>query len=170
MEEDNWFLQIEAFDPHEPFYTQKEYKRLYPDDYHGKNLDWPDYGKNEYGKEATKHVRYEYAALLSMCDRYLGRVLDMMDHYDMWKDTMLIVNTDYGFMPVSYTHLIKFTGLTNYLKLFKDDWFIVSFRNNILFTAVTVPVLLVLGLILADLINRHMSVSYTHLDVYKRQH
>ena len=51
---------------------------------------------------------------------------------------------------------IKFTGLTNVLKLFKDEWFIVSFRNNIVFTAVTVPALLILGLILADLINRHM--------------
>ncbi len=96
--QDNWFLQIEAFDPHEPFYTQQCYKALYPDHYHGKNLDWPDYGKNEYGEEATRHVRYEYAALLSMCDHYLGRVLDIMDEYDMWKDTMLIVNTDHGFM------------------------------------------------------------------------
>ena len=51
---------------------------------------------------------------------------------------------------------IKFTGLKNYLKLFKDEWFLVSFRNNILFTAVTVPCLLVLGLIMADLINRHV--------------
>lgn len=96
--EDRWFLQIEAFDPHEPFYTQQSYKDLYPHDYHGKNLDWPDYGKNDYGEEATKHVRMEYAALMSMCDHYLGKVLDMMDEYDMWKDTMLIVNTDHGFM------------------------------------------------------------------------
>lgn len=50
---------------------------------------------------------------------------------------------------------IKFTGLRNYLKLFKDDWFVVSLRNNILFTAVTVPCLLILGLVMADLINRH---------------
>lgn len=95
---DNWFLQIEVFDPHEPFYTQQEYKNLYPHDYHGKNLDWPDYGKNQYGEEATRHVRYEYAALLSMCDHYLGKVLDLMDRENLWKDTMLIVNTDHGFM------------------------------------------------------------------------
>lgn len=97
-QEDNWFLQIEAFDPHEPFYTQQSYKDLYPHDYHGKNLDWPDYGKNEYGEEATEHVRFEYGALMSMCDTYLGKVLDFMDSHDMWKDTMLIVNTDHGFM------------------------------------------------------------------------
>lgn len=96
--DDNWFLQIETFDPHEPFYTMQSYKDLYPHDYHGKNLDWPDYGKNEYGEEATKHVRYEYAALMSMCDHYLGQVLDLMDELDLWEDTMLIVNTDHGFM------------------------------------------------------------------------
>ena len=33
-----------------------------------------------------------------MCDWYLGQVLDAMDKYDLWKDTMLIVNTDHGFL------------------------------------------------------------------------
>lgn len=96
--EDRWFLQIEAFDPHEPFYTQQAYKELYPDDYHGPNMDWPDYGENRYGEEVTRHIRYEYAALLSMCDHSLGKLLDLMDELEMWKDTMLIVNTDHGFM------------------------------------------------------------------------
>lgn len=96
--EDNWFLQIETFDPHEPFYTQNKYKELYSHEYCGKNLDWPDYGKNEYGEDATNHVKYEYAALMSMCDNYLGKILDFMDKEDMWKDTLLIVNTDHGFM------------------------------------------------------------------------
>lgn len=95
---DDWFLQIESFDPHEPFYSQQEYKDLYPHEYHGKQMDWPDYGHNELDAEATQHLRYEYAALMSMCDRYLGKVLDKMDEYDLWKDTMLIVNTDHGFM------------------------------------------------------------------------
>lgn len=97
-ESDNWFLQIEAFDPHEPFFTQQSYKDLYDDDYDGKNLDWPDYGYNGYGEAATKHVQKEYAALLSMCDHYLGKLLDEFDAKDMWKDTMLIVNTDHGFL------------------------------------------------------------------------
>jgi arylsulfatase A-like enzyme len=33
-----------------------------------------------------------------MCDHYLGKVLDLMDELDLWKDTMLIVNTDHGFL------------------------------------------------------------------------
>jgi hypothetical protein len=40
----------------------------------------------------------EYAASLSMCDAWLGKVLDLMDEYELWDDTMLIVNTDHGFL------------------------------------------------------------------------
>ena len=95
---DNWFLQLECFDPHEPFFVPDTYKALYDDDYTGVPCDWPGYGHAEFSPEKREHVRKTYAALLSMCDHYLGKVLDMMDENDMWKDTMLIVNTDHGFL------------------------------------------------------------------------
>lgn len=96
--EDNWFLQIEGFDPHEPFFTQQKYKDLYPHEYEGPHFDWPPYNRVAETPEQVQHVRYEYAALLSMCDAYLGKVLDLMDEYNLWEDTMLIVNTDHGFL------------------------------------------------------------------------
>lgn len=99
--QDNWFLQIETFDPHEPFYTLKEDKMLYPYSFAGDeetDADWPPYAPVAEDENTVRHVRYEYAALVSKCDRYLGKVLDAMDRYDLWKDTMLIVNTDHGFM------------------------------------------------------------------------
>ncbi|MGM9602836.1 MAG: sulfatase [Faecousia sp.] len=97
-DQDNWFLSIETFDPHEPFFTQEDYKKLYPHEYHGKFFDWPNYTAVTEGEEALNHVRMEYAALVSMCDAKLGLVLDAFDKYDLWKDTMLIVNTDHGFL------------------------------------------------------------------------
>ena len=96
--EDNWFLQIETFDPHEPYFTHRKYKDLYPHDYDGPHFDWPDYGKVKETREQVQHMRYESAALHSMCDEYLGKVLDVMDELDLWGDTMLIVNTDHGFL------------------------------------------------------------------------
>jgi len=95
--QNNWFLHIETFDPHEPFFTQERYKGLYPHDYNGPHFDWPNYARVEEPDKIVQHVRYEYAALLSMCDSYLGRVLDIMDELELWEDTMLIVNTDHGF-------------------------------------------------------------------------
>lgn len=97
-DEDNWFLHWECFDPHEPFYTMERYKELYPHEYDGPIFDWPEYREVTETPEQVAHCRYEYAALLSMCDAYLGRFLDFMDEHDMWKDTMVIVNTDHGFL------------------------------------------------------------------------
>ncbi|GAB3808540.1 sulfatase [Humibacter antri] len=98
VDSDQWLLQIEMFDPHEPFFTQQQYKDLYPHDYDGPEFDWPQYSKVVEPERQVEHARYEYAALVSMCDRSLGRVLDFMDAHDMWDDTMLLVNTDHGFL------------------------------------------------------------------------
>lgn len=101
---DNWFLQIETFDPHEPFYTQRRYQDLY--DHHfnewrsrGEPIwDWPYYDEVRESAAEVAHLQYQYKALVSMCDTNLGEVLDAMDRLDMWKDTMLIVWTDHGFL------------------------------------------------------------------------
>ncbi|NCO35215.1 MAG: sulfatase [Armatimonadetes bacterium CG2_30_59_28] len=99
--DDNWFLQIETFDPHEPFFTQRKYKDLYADhyrSYRGGHFDWPPYCRVNESPAEVDHCRHEYAALLSMCDSRLGDVLDAMDEFDLWQDTMLVVWTDHGFL------------------------------------------------------------------------
>ena len=95
---DRWFLHIETFDPHEPFFTQQQYKDLYPHAYNGPHFDWPPYDRVTETPEQVQHMRYENAALVSMCDAYLGQVLDEMDRLDLWGDTLLLVCTDHGFL------------------------------------------------------------------------
>lgn len=98
--EDDWFLQIECFDPHPPFVSPEKYQQLYDDDYSGPMFDWPNYAavKENETPDMIEHCRKRYASLVSMCDHSLGRVLDAMDQRDLWKDTMLIVTTDHGFL------------------------------------------------------------------------
>jgi len=97
-DDDNWFLHLETFDPHEPFHAPQRFRDLYPHDYDGPHFDWPEYRKVEEPAEAVEHCRYEYASLLSTCDAYLGKLLDYMDEHNMWEDTALIVSTDHGFL------------------------------------------------------------------------
>ena len=97
-EEDNWFLQIETFDPHEPFFTLKQWKDKYNRDWDGPHFDWPKYERVSEDPDAVEYLRYQYAALLTQCDHYLGTVIDFMDTHDMWDDTMLMVVTDHGFL------------------------------------------------------------------------
>lgn len=99
LEDDNWFVQIETFDPHEPFFSPDEFQHIYFDpDKPISDYDWPPYAKVAEDEESVENMKNKYYALASMCDKYLGKVLDVMDENDMWKDTMLIVNTDHGFL------------------------------------------------------------------------
>lgn len=95
-DEDNWFLQLETFDPHEPFDVPEEFIKLYEDHHDKPFFNSPPYGVVNEDDDLVQHAQALYAALTSMCDRNLGRVLDFMDQHDMWKDTMLIINTDHG--------------------------------------------------------------------------
>ena len=99
--EDNWFLHLETFDPHEPFFTQRHYQDLYPElikDRSAPLFDWPKYGTVTEDIELQQQCQGHYASLLSMCDARLGDILDEMDRGQMWEDTMLIVWTDHGFL------------------------------------------------------------------------
>ncbi len=94
-EQDNWFLTIETFDPHEPYHVPEHYKALYADQYDG---EWPDWPMLKQGVATANETKYAHAALTSMCDANLQRLMDKMDAYNMWEDTMLIVITDHGFL------------------------------------------------------------------------
>ncbi len=94
---DNWFLHVETFDPHEPYFAPDRFRELYPKS-EGDHFDWPPYRSVEETPKEVERCRRECAALHTMCDESLGRVLDFMDAHDLWQDTMLIVNTDHGFL------------------------------------------------------------------------
>src|SRR5699024_8680354 len=85
----------------------------------------PDYKEVTESPEELDHLRRRYSALLSMCDRSLGRVLDAMDAHDLWEDTMLIVCTDHGLLLGEHDWLGKnvppFYDETIHLPLFVWD-------------------------------------------------
>lgn len=105
---DNWLLQIETFDPHEPY----EVPQCYRDQYgltQEPYFNWGAYmeiNSKEHQKDLAL-IRKEYAALITMCDHYLGKVLDIMDENDMWKDTILLIHTDHGFLLGEHEFLGK---------------------------------------------------------------
>ncbi|WP_138295288.1 MULTISPECIES: sulfatase [unclassified Clostridium] len=97
---DNYFLQVEVFDPHEPFDCTEAFKALYPDHYQGPLYEWPRYDalNADEGPEAVDHLRNLYCATLSMADKWLGKLLDEMDRQNLWEDTLVIFTSDHGHM------------------------------------------------------------------------
>ncbi|WP_194396626.1 sulfatase [Microbacterium atlanticum] len=96
-EADDWMLQIELFDPHEPFFAAERFRQARGLDSEA-SFDWPAYRRVLEDDGDVDKARGEYLALLDMCDHSVGRVLDAMDEHGLWDDTMLIVNTDHGFL------------------------------------------------------------------------
>ena len=112
--EDNWLLQIECFDPHEPYFCAREWHDLFPspDDEDGDGdevlYDWPAYELDGApGPELLAQARRRYAALLAKCDASVGHVLDAFDEHGLWEDTMLVVWTDHGMMLGEHGQMLK---------------------------------------------------------------
>ncbi|WEX08670.1 sulfatase [Chelativorans sp. AA-79] len=95
---DNWFLQIETFDPHEPFFAPDRFKEPFRTGWNGPIRDWPRYGRVDELPEEAEELRANYYATVALCDHLLGRLLDYFDEHDLWKDTALVVTTDHGFL------------------------------------------------------------------------
>lgn len=96
---DDFFLQVEVFDPHEPFDAAEEFLNLYPDDF-PYFYEWPRYARVNADEtpEAIGHLRNRYMATLTMADKWLGKLLDEMDRQNLWEDTMVIFTSDHGHM------------------------------------------------------------------------
>ena len=85
---DGWFVQVELFDPHEPFYCTDEDRELYGDTWDGPLFDWPSYEIVSELPEAVEHIRKCYAGLLTMTDVWIGKLLDKIDAMGLWDDTV----------------------------------------------------------------------------------
>ncbi|HEX6115312.1 MAG TPA: hypothetical protein VFZ10_23670, partial [Geminicoccaceae bacterium] len=54
---EGWFLQIECFDPHEPFHAPERFKRQFETGYNGGVLDWPHYEKVAESPQEIAEIR-----------------------------------------------------------------------------------------------------------------
>jgi arylsulfatase A-like enzyme len=104
---DNWFLQVEIFDPHEPFYCTDKYRQMYNDTWKGPHFDWPKYGVVGESPEAVEHIRKCYAGLLTMTDHWVGRIFAKLDELQILNDTLIVFTTDHGTMLAEHQYWMK---------------------------------------------------------------
>ncbi len=105
-----FFLWIDSFDPHEPWDPPSVYKYdengnycpdmkcPYDPDYAGKDEFLPNGTPVEgiYTEEQLHHVRMLYAELVTLCDKYLGVLLDAVRRLGFEENTLFLMVSDHG--------------------------------------------------------------------------
>ncbi|MBN1346971.1 MAG: sulfatase [Phycisphaerae bacterium] len=93
---DNFFLTVESFDPHEPWFVPEHYRRRYDPG------DGPEQVVSGYsdiqglGPGLVTRTQANYAGLVTMCDRWFGHLMEALRVLGRLDDTMVIVTSDHG--------------------------------------------------------------------------
>lgn len=119
-DDDNFFLMVEAFDPHEPFDVPDSYMDLYGGS-EGLDRDYfeiPPYARTsetDIPASAVDYLQRRYAALVSMCDCWFGKLIDKLKETGLYEGTMIMVTTDHGYFLGERDYLGK-----NYMHLYNE--------------------------------------------------
>lgn len=113
---DDFFLMVEAFDPHEPFDVPDKYMEMYE---HAKldkeYFEIPDYDLVNVPENAVDYIEKRYAALLTMTDAWFGKLIQHLKDLDMFDDTFIIMTTDHGYFLGERNYFGK-----NYMHLYNE--------------------------------------------------
>ncbi len=96
LDADRFFLTVESFDPHEPWFVPEYYRRMY-DDAGGREqvlsayADLPDLDA-----QLVRRTQANYSGLVTMCDRWFGYLYEAMDRMGLLENTLLMVTSDHG--------------------------------------------------------------------------
>ncbi|MHB1134442.1 MAG: sulfatase family protein, partial [Chloroflexota bacterium] len=97
-----FFLWVDSFDPHEPWDPPSVYdpdkKCPYDPDYKGKDMFLPLMGEvaGVYTEEELHHIRMLYAEKVTMCDKWLGYMLDQVRTMGLEENTLFMLVSDHG--------------------------------------------------------------------------
>ncbi|HIE51889.1 MAG TPA: hypothetical protein EYP85_09035 [Armatimonadetes bacterium] len=95
---EKFFLCLDIFDTHEPWDPPRWYVDWYDPDYEGEEVIWPRYDRIDYLTQAElRHVRALYAGTVTLLDRWLGRLFELLDWLRLWERTAVIFLADHGF-------------------------------------------------------------------------
>ncbi len=95
-EADQFFLIIECFDPHEPWFVPEAYRKIY-DDTDGAEQVLSIYGPTVgLAPALLRRAQANYSGLVTMCDRSFGRLYRTVQELGLLEDTLLIVASDHG--------------------------------------------------------------------------
>ena len=98
MNEGPFFLNVDTFDPHEPWDPPEWYVDLYDPAYQGQSVIQPQYAPIDFLSSAElRHCQALYAGTVTMVDTWLGHLLQRIEALGLLETTAVIFTSDHGF-------------------------------------------------------------------------
>jgi arylsulfatase A-like enzyme len=97
-----FMLWVDSFDPHEPWdppsVWDNDMESQYNPGYEGKDqiVPIPDIVDGLFTEDQLHHIRMLYAENVTLCDRWVGKILAKVKELGLWDNTMIIVTSDHG--------------------------------------------------------------------------
>ncbi len=96
---DNYYIQVEGFDPHEPFRAPDEFMDIYgvTEDDLNEFYNDPAYGANNDTPEQLEHIQKLYKANTSFADYGFGKLVQKLKDLGIYDECNIIFTSDHGF-------------------------------------------------------------------------
>jgi hypothetical protein len=100
QDQDQFFLYLDLFDPHEPWDAPKKYVDMYCKDYSGEELIYPNYGfwREFLTPDELGHIQAQYMGEATLVDHWFGVLLDKLAELGLDEDTAVIFSSDHGYL------------------------------------------------------------------------
>lgn len=93
---EKFFLVVESFDPHEPWFVPEHYRRMYDSGNSAEQVvSWYN-DVSSMPSDLLYRTQANYSGLVTMCDRWFGHLHDAMRALGLLENTLLVVTTDHG--------------------------------------------------------------------------
>ena len=105
-----FLLVVDSFDPHEPWNAPSAYEDMYSRDQlkgYPPITDTVRVGKADLDQDAAVTRRLQYAAMVTMFDRWLGRFLDKLRTAGLLEDSLLVFISDHGTSAGNHGYIAK---------------------------------------------------------------
>lgn len=93
---EKFFLVVESFDPHEPWFVPEHYRRMYDSGNGSEQVVSWYCDVSEMPQDLLQRTQANYSGLVTMCDRWFGYLYDSLKAMGLLENTFLIVTADHG--------------------------------------------------------------------------
>ena len=95
---EQFFLWIDAFNPHEPWDAPEKYLKHYPWNEEGDRVIWPRDGRaDRYPEADVANMHSLYRAEITQVDECVGRILEQLKRKNLLESTAVIFCSDHGY-------------------------------------------------------------------------